>query len=244
MLGRETRSRSRRVVSFTEAPEEGGRGDAASTPRSHADCNLITFKSHQEALTDWTLKELTGHYVSYRKLVSPSPQTLLPETDFRMYAVCSRFPHNLSHEVSWQEFQPGVYQCQRGTDLIRVLVTGQLPRKEHNSGLHLYSVSMEQVDYGARHYRQRSPQTSTLLDQLLRGYQEEGVVMSYTMEDFRRDYIMEMFKTLTPEDRRKTLKTLSPDELLEGLSPEAREQLLEKLRAEDAARKSRKRRKK
>jgi len=28
--------------------------------------NLITFKSHQEALDDWALKELTGHYVNYR----------------------------------------------------------------------------------------------------------------------------------------------------------------------------------
>jgi hypothetical protein len=29
--------------------------------------NLITFKSHREALDDWTLKEMTGHYVNYRK---------------------------------------------------------------------------------------------------------------------------------------------------------------------------------
>ena len=39
--------------------------------------NLITFKSHQEALDDWALKELTGHYVNYRKQVSPSPEELL-----------------------------------------------------------------------------------------------------------------------------------------------------------------------
>ena len=34
--------------------------------------NLISFKSHQQALDDWALKELTGHYVNYRKQVSPS----------------------------------------------------------------------------------------------------------------------------------------------------------------------------
>src|SRR5690348_13236304 len=44
--------------------------------------NLITFKSHQETLDDWTLKELTGHYVNYRKQVSPSLQQLLPEEEF------------------------------------------------------------------------------------------------------------------------------------------------------------------
>src|SRR3954470_603040 len=32
--------------------------------------NLITFKSHREALDAWTMLELIGHYVAYRKLVS------------------------------------------------------------------------------------------------------------------------------------------------------------------------------
>src|SRR5262245_51891870 len=40
--------------------------------------NLITFKSHRETLDDWAMKELLGHYVAYRKLVSPSPSRLLP----------------------------------------------------------------------------------------------------------------------------------------------------------------------
>src|SRR5437899_979050 len=64
--------------------------------------NLITFKSHQEALDDWALKELTGHYVNYRKHVSPSFSRLLPEEDFRLFAVCSRFPHNLAGSATWQ----------------------------------------------------------------------------------------------------------------------------------------------
>src|SRR5262245_9873439 len=58
--------------------------------------NLITFKSHRETLDDWAMKELTGHYVAYRKLVSPSPSRLLPQDHFRFYAVVARFPHNLS----------------------------------------------------------------------------------------------------------------------------------------------------
>src|SRR6266446_8349095 len=31
--------------------------------------NLITFKSHGEALVAWAMKELISHYVAYRKLV-------------------------------------------------------------------------------------------------------------------------------------------------------------------------------
>jgi len=49
--------------------------------------NLVTFKSYQEALDGWALNELIGHYVNYRKQVSPSMQELLPETNFRLFAV-------------------------------------------------------------------------------------------------------------------------------------------------------------
>ena len=45
--------------------------------------NLVSFKSYQESLDGWTLNELVGHYVNYRKQISPSMQDLLPETAFR-----------------------------------------------------------------------------------------------------------------------------------------------------------------
>jgi hypothetical protein len=73
--------------------------------------NLITFKSHREALDDWALKELLGLYVAYRKLASVSPSDLLPEDQFGLYAVTARFPHNLSGQVPWQRRQAGVYDC-------------------------------------------------------------------------------------------------------------------------------------
>jgi hypothetical protein len=181
--------------------------------------NLISFKSHQEALADWTLKELTGHYVNYRKQVSPSMQQLLPEEEFRLYAVCARFPHNLAGQVPWQQLQSGVFECRRGTDVIRVVVLGQLPQSEPNALFHLFSAVPELVRYGVEHYRQHSDDTSTLVQQLLVGYQREGLNMPYTIEDFRRDYVKEHLKDLTPEER---LEGLSPEKRLEGLSPEKR----------------------
>src|SRR4051794_8016785 len=48
--------------------------------------NLVTFKSHHEALDDWAMKELVGHYVAYRKLVSRSPSDLLADDEFGLYA--------------------------------------------------------------------------------------------------------------------------------------------------------------
>src|SRR5437762_11152493 len=84
--------------------------------------NLMTFKSHHEALDGWAMKELVGLDVAYRKLVSPSPSDLLPEEQFGLYAVAARFPHNLSGQVPWQKVQAGVYDCRWGTDTIRVIV--------------------------------------------------------------------------------------------------------------------------
>src|SRR5262245_26963180 len=52
-----------------------------------AEHNLITFKSHREALDDWAVRELVGHYVAYRKLVSRSPSDLLAPDRFKLYAV-------------------------------------------------------------------------------------------------------------------------------------------------------------
>jgi hypothetical protein len=219
--------------------------------------NLITFKSHHEALDDWALKELTGHYVNYRKQLSPGQAPLLPEDQFRLYAVCSRYPHNLAGAVPWEELQPGVYRCRRGTDVVRVVVAGQLPRAEHNALLHLLSASGEQLGYGAGHYRPQSRETSTLLYQLFEGYQQEGIAMPYTMEDFKRDFLKEhfkdFFKDLTPAQRREALQdlpaeellgALTPEQRLEGLSAEEIERLLEKRRAERPSRSRKPRRRK
>ncbi len=75
------------------------------------------------------MKEHVSHYVTYRKLVSPSTSELLPEEEFQLIAVCARFPHNLAGQVPWQKVQDGVYHCQWGTDRIRVIVAGELPRQ-------------------------------------------------------------------------------------------------------------------
>ena len=98
----------------------------------------MTFKSHHEALDNWTMKELCGADVAYRKLVSPSPSDLLPQDLFGVYAVAARFPQNLSQQVPWQQVRQGVYDCQWGSDIIPVIVAGELTREPHNAPL-LYS---------------------------------------------------------------------------------------------------------
>ena len=202
--------------------------------------NLITFKSHREALDDWALKELTGHYVNYRKQVSPSFEKLLPEGQFRLYAVCSRFPQTLAASADWQPLQEGVFEYRRGTDAIRVVVLRQLPDAEHNAVLHLLSALPEKVRYGASHYQQHSTQTSTVLDQLFQGYRREGVDMPYTMEDFQREYRAARFKELTKEERLELIKQMSLDERIEDFSPKEIESYLQRRKRESASPKPKK----
>ena len=186
--------------------------------------NLVSFKSRHEALDGWAIKELIGADVAYRKLVSRTPDELLPHDQFGLFAVAARFPHNLSAQVPWQRVQAGVYDCRWGTDTIRVVVAGELPREAHNAPLHLFSAAPEVVEFGGSSYQRRSGQTSRLLGQLFEKLRGEGFAVSFTMEDFNRQYVKEHFARLTPKERR---------EALEALPPEEREEVLQALPAEE-----------
>ncbi len=202
--------------------------------------NLITFKSHRETLDDWAMKELVGHYVAYRKLVSSTPSELLPEDHFRLYAVCARFPQSLSGLVPWQERQAGVYDCQWGTDVVRVVVAGQLPLEAHNAPLHLFSASPEMVGFGSDHFRRRSGDTSQLLERL---FGREDFTMAYTMKDFRRDYMKEHLPELTPEEQKDVMEALPLETRLAGLTAEQIHKYLDQ-NASEAPQKRRKPRRK
>lgn len=206
---------------------------------------LVTFKSFQETLDEWALWELAGHYVNYRKQVSPSLTDLLPEEDFRLIAVTTRFPRDLAARLKLEEVQPGVYNCPWGTRAIRLLVLHQLPLAEHNALLLLFSALPQQVAYAVEHYQKRSPETCTLVDQLLARYGVEGVTMPKTLEEFRQYYLRAHVHELPPEERLKGLpseeflKRLSPEERVKGLPPEERvkglppEEILKRMSVEE-----------
>jgi len=56
-----------------------------------AEHNLITFKSHQEALNKYALFELYGHFINYTKQVS-TPKHPVHFDNCQLYAVCARLP--------------------------------------------------------------------------------------------------------------------------------------------------------
>ncbi len=214
------------------------RRDAGPLPRRLPDGfeelaahNLVSFKSYQEALDGWALNELIGHYVNYRKQVSPSMQDLLPETDFRLFAVSVRFPQNLVRQAALTSVQPGVYEVRHFTGLLRLVVIHELPQQEHNALFHLFSAQMELLRYGAEHYRLRSEESSTVLLQLFQRYRLEATLMPDALEEFARETIEELLKNLPIEER---LKGLSADDLLRALSPETRAALALRLKEDDS----------
>jgi hypothetical protein len=188
-----------------------------------AEYNLVTFKSHREALTGWSVLELIGHFVNLRKQTSPNFDDLLPESHFRLFAICARFPEGLAAQIPLTEVQRGVYESLWGTLPIRLIVAGRLPQTEPNALLHLFSASEPLLEYGRRHCRVQSPETSTLVLELFGGYAVEGLTVPVNREEFLKKAKKRIVQESTVEER---LEGLSADQLLEKLIQEGKAQEL------------------
>ena len=167
-------------------------------------------------------------------------QDLLPESDFRLFAVSVRFPQGLARQTDLKAVQPGVYEVRHFTGVLRLIVVHELPQQEQNALLHLFSAREDLVRYGKAHYELRSKETSTLLLQLFERYRLEITLMPDALQQFAEETIAQLLKELpaerlvkglSPEERlrglppEERLKGLSPDEQLAALSPEARAEL-------------------
>jgi hypothetical protein len=119
-----------------------------------------------------------------------------------------------------------------------------LPREAHNAPLHLFSAAPNQVEFANGAYRRRREQTSRLLGQPFESLPGERFAMSFTMEDFNRQYNKEHFLRLTPEEQEEGLHSLPPERRLAGLSAEQIRQYLARLSAEHPAAPRKPRRKK
>jgi hypothetical protein len=176
--------------------------------------NLITYKSTHEALDSWAIDELLGHTVNYVKLVSPR-EGLLPIDQFRLYGISTRFPKKLAGEVGLKQVKAGVYEAVWGAHQIRILVLREMPEAPQNALWEMFSGEPQKVESGLRAYQPRTQDIRGVMNALHEHYGVEGAEMSYTWEDFRRDFAKEHLHELTLEER---LEGLSPEERLKGLS--------------------------
>lgn len=92
-----------------------------------------------------------------------------------------------------------------------------------------FSASQELIDFASPRFQRRSERTSQILGQLFLNLRREGFTVSYTVEDFQREFPKTFFAAMTPEERRLAMEGLAPEErrqILEGMSPEDRQQAL------------------
>jgi len=203
--------------------------------------NLLTYKSHREALDNWTIDELIGHYVNYRKKISPSFKKLLPETDFRLFAVSTRFPEKLAKQIKLNEIGQGIYNIKWGHRNIRIIVLSQIAKSPNNALWLMFSAVPDKMEYGAKQFKWKT-QVSSIMNRLFDKYNIEGVTMSYSIKEYLRETKEEVIGSLTKQDIDKILKTLRPEDRLRGLRPEDRlrglrpEEVLGRFRAEERLR--------
>jgi hypothetical protein len=212
--------------------------------------NLLTYKSLWEPLDSWAIQELMSSYVIYRKQVSPSLNKLLPPENFRLYAVATRFPKQLTGQIkayhkslvaglnlesatskaiseqAIKSMAAGVYEIFWGTHQVRLIVTSEVSKQKQNALWHLYSGVADNFAYGNSYYRWHHEKGKRLLNQLYDLYLKEEVVMPYTWEDFDRDYAKSHVHLLSPEERltglpvEEILNWLPVNERLKGLPVE------------------------
>ena len=222
--------------------------------------NVLSYKSKQEPLDGWALEELIGHYVTYRKLASiqaatgrpPAADTnaaveppaagyrLLPEADFRLYAVATRHPGKLFRQLpaaartpsAW----PGIYDLGWGSRRIRLIVLNALAQHPRNAPWELFASEMDRIRYGLAHYRPHSPAAQLLRYHLATVHRLELPDMAYTLHDLLHDtwpMIIEDTQALSPEQRQALLERMGVEDRLRGLAAEDR---LRGLAAEDRLR--------
>jgi len=211
--------------------------------------NVLSYKSKQEPLDGWALEELIGHYVTYRKLASIQAATgrptaadtdaaveppaagyrLLPEADFRLYAVATRHPGKLFRQLpaaarppsAW----PGVYDLAWGSRRIRLIVLNTLAQHPRNAPWELFASEMDRIRYGLAHYRPHSPAAQLLRYHLANVHRLELPDMAYTLHDLLHDtwpMIIEDTQALSPEQRQALLERMGVEDRLRGLAAEDR----------------------
>jgi len=101
--------------------------------------------------------------------------------------------------VTFKEIKAGVYDVSWGTDVIRVIVTSELDEQSQNAPFLFFSGKADRFKFSDFNYRWRVATARSLLNQLYKKYFKEGFVMSYTWDDFHREYTDKFIESLPPE---------------------------------------------
>ena len=186
-----------------------------------AEHNLLSYKSLHESFTVWSLLELAGHYVNYRKQVSPSFDELIAENEFRLYGITTHEPIQLIKTFNPKKISEGVWELQWDEVCIRLIVLPQIPQGPHNDLWRLFSARPDVIEEARTHYETcyQDSEHSVLMQMLYEFYLKEKLPMTYTRKQFEEDFVLAHLKSVSPE---KILRQYSPEDRLRDLAPEDR----------------------
>jgi anaerobic ribonucleoside-triphosphate reductase len=145
-------------------------------------------------------------------------------------------------KLKWKGVSQGVYDIECVGMNVRLIVLSKIPKSANNELWRLFSARAEVVKEAISHYQEsyRNSEYSVLMQQLYEFYLKEKLPMTYTLEQFKKDFVIshlreipteEVLKQYSPEEvlkqysPKEVLKQYSLQEFLEGLSPETLEHL-------------------
>ena len=97
--------------------------------------------------------------------------------------------------------QAGVYEIEGFWVTVRIIVLSQIPPAEHNALWNIFSNVAENIEFGAKHFEQKRRGMSSILDQLFKRYNQEGVHMAYTLEQFHRDVFLDNLPDMLEDEK-------------------------------------------
>jgi hypothetical protein len=130
-------------------------------------------------------------------------------------------------KLKWKGVSQGVYDIECVGMKVRLIVLSKIPKSANNELWRLFSAKAEVVKEAISHYQEsyRNSEYSVLMQQLYEFYLKEKLPMTYTLEQFKKDFVIshlreipteEVLKQYSPEE----IKQYSPKELLKQYSPE------------------------
>ncbi len=139
-------------------------------------------------------------------------------------------------KLKWKGVSQGVYDIECVGMNVRLIVLSKIPKSANNELWRLFSAKAEVVEEAISHYQEiyLNSEHSVLMQQLYEFYLKEKLPMTYTLEQFKKDFVIshlreipteEVLKQYSPEEIKQyspkdLLKQYSPEEVLKQYSPE------------------------
>jgi hypothetical protein len=125
----------------------------------------------------------------------------------------------LAKQILLQPIKSGVYDVVWGLDKVRLIVLSEIAEGEHNAIWRLFSAKAEVVLQAKQDYQLHNSDMSDIIYQLFEKYQQEKLIMAYTVQDFHKEYVLSHLYLIPPKDR---LEGLAAKDRLEGLAAKDR----------------------